>query len=239
MRPTEWDPVYERILADMGYSREEDEACVRVLKAVTAGSDLVDPDDLRPMFAGGVTVLGGAARLEEDVASCGTRGLVVAAGSATGRALALGIEPGAVVTDLDGDVGPQLEASAAGAVTFIHAHGDNADLVRRWAGEFRGPVVLTTQSRPERTVFCFGGFTDGDRAVCIAEEMGAPSALLLGFDFDAPGPKAGSDPSAKLRKLRWAREVIGSLRSIRVEGPGLRRPGMSNVASDGRHSPLL
>ena len=35
MRFTEWEPVYEEILADMGYSRYEDEACVRVLLSVT------------------------------------------------------------------------------------------------------------------------------------------------------------------------------------------------------------
>lgn len=211
MDPREWDAVYERILADMGYSRASDEDTVRVLKAVTMGSDLVDPDDLRGMFRGTATVLGAAASLEGDIASMPTEGVVLCAGSAVGRAVAVGVGPDMVVTDLDGDIGPQLEASARGAVTFIHAHGDNADLVMRYAGLFRGPVVLTTQSLPERTVFDFGGFTDGDRAACIAEWMGARRILLLGFDFDHPYPKEGSDPQLKLRKLRWAEEIIGML----------------------------
>lgn len=95
----------------------------------------------------------------------------------------------------------------------------NADLVRMHAGRFRGPVVLTTQSAPESTVFCFGGFTDGDRAVCIAQEMGARRVVLEGFDFSEPCPKDGSDPAVKLRKLRWAERIIRSLGGVEVVRP--------------------
>ena len=125
--------------------------------------------------------------------------------------MAMGIRPDVVVTDLDGDIGPQLEASSGGALTFIHAHGDNQDLVRTYAGLFRGPVILTTQSTPENTVFDFGGFTDGDRAVCIAQEFGVRRVLLEGFDYDDPMPKEGSDPAVKLRKLAWAKRIVESL----------------------------
>ena len=79
------------------------------------------------------------------------------------------------------------------------------------AGLFKGPVVLTTQSVPENTVLNFGGFTDGDRAVCIAQELGARRVLLEGFDFEHPNPKPGSDPAVKLRKLAWAERIIHGL----------------------------
>lgn len=217
MRHSDWDPVYERILEDMGYSRGEDEACVRILKGVTMGSDLVDPDDIR--FESTSTVFGDGPCLEEDVSRHPPEGTLVASGSSVRRLLALGIVPDAVVTDLDGDIQSQLEASRSGAVTFIHAHGDNCDLVRQYAGRFEGPVVLTTQSRPENTVFDFGGFTDGDRAVCIAQEMGSRRVVLEGFDFLNPTPKEGSDPSVKLRKLRWAEEIIGMLVGLEVVRP--------------------
>ena len=178
-------------------------------------SDLIDPDDLRCRFGQVSTVLGGAERLEKDIAENDPIGAVLCAGSCVGRSVASGLMPDFVVTDLDGDIEPQLEASRRGAITFIHAHGDNTDLVMKYAGRFEGPVVLTTQSRPENTVFDFGGFTDGDRAVCIAQEMGSDSVLLLGFDFYAPGPKNGTDPSVKSRKLRWAERIIDSL-EIRI-----------------------
>lgn len=219
MRQSDWDPVYERILADMGYSREEDESTVRVLKAVTMNSDLVDPDELIGTFGRTATVFGDAPCLEDDISVRAPEGALFASGSSVRRLLALDLVPDAVVTDLDGDMESQLEASSRGAVTFIHAHGDNSDLVRRWAGSFKGPVVLTTQSRPERTVSNFGGFTDGDRAVCTAQEMGCERILLEGFDFEHPNPKEGSDPAVKLRKLAWAREIISSLKGVSIETP--------------------
>ena len=83
--------------------------------------------------------------------------------------------------------------------------------MRTYAGLFRGPVILTTQSTPENTVFDFGGFTDGDRAVCIAQEFGVRRVLLEGFDYDDPMPKEGSDPAVKLRKLAWAKRIVESL----------------------------
>ena len=208
MRFSEWEPVYLDIIADMGYDRSDDEACVRVLKAVTLNSDLVTEDDAAEFFGETATVFGNAPCLESDVRSLPPEGTSIVSGSAVGRVMAMGIRPDVVVTDLDGDIGPQLEASSGGALTFIHAHGDNQDLVRTYAGLFRGPVILTTQSTPENTVFDFGGFTDGDRAVCIAQEFGVCRVLLEGFDYDDPMPKEGSDPAVKLRKLAWAKSRI-------------------------------
>jgi len=68
--------------------------------------------------------------------------------------------------------------------------------------------VLTTQSRPDNIVSNYGGFTDGDRAVCIARHFGARNILLLGFDFDRPSGKEGSDPRIKAMKLWWAKKII-------------------------------
>ncbi len=211
MRHSEWEPIYREILVDMGYGRAEDEACVRVLKAVTLNSDLITDDEAAERFSETATVFGDAPCLESDIALLPPEGTLVSSGSAVVRLLALGILPDAVVTDLDGDIYAQLDASARGAITFIHAHGDNQDLVRMYAGLFKGPVILTTQSVPENTVLDFGGFTDGDRAVCIAQELGARRILLEGFDFEHPNPKEGSDPSVKLRKLAWAKRIIENL----------------------------
>lgn len=227
MRWQDWDPVYERVLLDMGYSREADESTVRVLQAVTLGSDLVDFDEYRGAFGDSATVIGDAPCLEADIARVPPEGAVIASGSSVGRLMALGLVPDAVVTDLDGDIGPQLEASSRGALCFLHAHGDNADAVMRWAGLFEGPVVLTTQSRPSTTVSDFGGFTDGDRAVCIAQELGCRRILLEGFDFGDPATKEGTDPAVKLRKLAWAREIISMVRGAEVrlpDGTVLNRP---------------
>lgn len=211
MDQPEWEPIYREILADMGYDRSSDEACVRILKAVTLGSDLVDDDEAASFFGETATVFGDAPCLESDIASLPPEGTLVASGSSVRRLLALGIRPDVVVTDLDGDIDSQLSASSDGALAFIHAHGDNQELVRGYAGRFRGPVVLTTQSAPENTVSDYGGFTDGDRAVCICQHFGAKRILLEGFDFEHPNPKDGSDPEAKRRKLAWARRILEML----------------------------
>ncbi len=225
MRASDWEALYSEILGDMGYSREDDESTVRVLKAVTVNCDLVDPDDVRDVFSGICTVAGDADCLESDIELFPPTGTLVSSGSAVRRLLDAGLTPDVVVTDLDGDMPSQLEASSRGALTFVHAHGDNADAVREWAGRFRGPVVLTTQSRPESTVFDFGGFTDGDRAVCISQEMGASSVRLIGFDLDHPRSKDGRDPAVKLRKLAWARRIISSLDIDVLNADGTRFSG--------------
>lgn len=211
MRQSEWMPIYEAILADMGYDRSEDEACARVLRAVTMSSDLVTEDEAAHRFGREATVFGDARCLESDLGSMGVHGTSIASGSCVGRLLEAGVLPDAVVTDLDGDIDAQLEASSRGSLTFVHAHGDNMDLVREYAGRFTGPLILTTQSKPDTVVVNFGGFTDGDRAVCIAQEFGAREVWLEGFDFLHPNPKAGSDPAVKLRKLAWAERIIRSL----------------------------
>jgi len=204
----DWEPIYLRILTDFGFDRAEDELSVRVLKAVTMNSDLRSGEEVADGMGRAVTVVGNAPCLERDMAETGFSGKILSSGSAVGRLISAGILPDMVFTDLDGDIGPQLEASSKGAVTFIHAHGDNQDLITRYAGLFKGPVVLTTQSVPELTVFNYGGFTDGDRAYCFARHFGADDIRLVGFDYDNPMPKEGTDSEIKKHKLAWAKRII-------------------------------
>ncbi len=214
---TEWEPVYEEIIADMGYSRYEDEACVRVLLSVTLNSDLVSDDEAGALVRRACTVFGNSPGLEEDIARIGAEGTLIASGSAVGRLLALGMMPDVVVTDLDGDISAQLQASSRGALTLVHAHGNNADLVRAYAGLLEGPVALTTQSEPRDIVYDFGGFTDGDRAVCFARHFGCRRILLPGFDYEHPMEKEGSDPEVKKRKLAWAKRIVEGMNPPGVE----------------------
>jgi uncharacterized Rossmann fold enzyme len=217
MRFTEWEPVYEEILSDLGFSRYEDEACVRVLLSVTLNNDLVSDEDAGALVRPVCTVFGNSPSLEEDVRRLGTEGTLIASGSSVGRLLAMGILPDIVVTDLDGDIDAQLEASSRGALTLLHAHGDNADLISRYSSLLKGPVALTTQSYPRDIVYNFGGFTDGDRAVCFARHFGCRRILLPGFDYDHPMPKEGSDPAMKSRKLAWAKRIIEDMNPPGVE----------------------
>ncbi len=206
MRFDEWEPIYSEILEDMGYDRETDESSARLLKAVMMNSDLISDDEIN--IEDTVTVFGDSNGLEDDINEHGSKGTLIASGSSVERLLRIGIVPDIIVTDLDGDIGSQIEAGNSGAITFIHAHGDNAELIQEYAFRFKGPVVLTTQSTPDSVLSNYGGFTDGDRAVCIAEHLGAKRIILLGFNFDEPREKIGSDPSIKRKKLQWAKRII-------------------------------
>ncbi|MDR2698716.1 MAG: DUF115 domain-containing protein [Candidatus Methanoplasma sp.] len=206
MSPEDWKPIYEKILEEFGYDRSSDENSARLLKAVMVNADLISDDDV--VMRRDATVFGCGGGLEDDMKKVSPRGTLIASGASAGALERMGITPHIVVTDLDGEIGPQIDASRRGAVTFIHAHGDNSHLIQRYAKEFTGPVILTTQSRPDNLVSNYGGFTDGDRAVCIARHFGAEDILLLGFDFSTPSIKEGSDPKIKAMKLRWAEKII-------------------------------
>ena len=214
MRNEDWEPIYSEILSDMGYDRASDENSAKVLRTLMLNADLIMDDELESVIGSTVSVFGAADSLSSDIAKMKPEGTLISAGSATSAVMSMGIIPDIVVTDLDGDIVSQIEASRKGAITLIHAHGDNVDLVMRYAKEFTGKVILTTQSKPDYVLFNFGGFTDGDRAVCLARHFGARKIILYGFDFENPSSKDGSDPEIKKKKLAWAKRIIGDSEDI-------------------------
>lgn len=210
MRPEVWEPTYQMILEDMGYDRASDESSARLLKNLTLNSNLITEDEFQERIGTIASIFGAADCLASDIECSEPTGTLIAAGSATGKLMSLGYEPDIVVTDLDGDVNSQIEASRKGAVTMIHAHGDNSELIMRYVKDFTGPIAITTQSTPDLVLCNYGGFTDGDRAVCLADHFGA-KYKLYGFDFDNPASDS-KDPATKKKKLQWAKRIIDSLR---------------------------
>jgi hypothetical protein len=117
-----------------------------------------------------------------------------------------GIRPDVVFTDLDGATDRLLELNESGTIVVVHAHGDNMPLLRHWVPRFKGAVVATTQSTPLPHIYNFGGFSDGDRAVFAADELGARHITLIGFDLDDDNV----DPMKK-GKLFWARKLLQAI----------------------------
>lgn len=205
MQFEKWEPFYLKILDEFGYDRSKDEHSARILDKALMG-ERIGPDRLRAILGGkAVSVAGNARILEDELGS--VTGVLVAADEATNVVAKKGLSPTIIVTDLDGDIEGQVKANARGAITVIHAHGDNIEAVKKWVPRFKGPVMGTTQSRPFGKMHNFGGFTDGDRAVLLAHHFGSSSIKLLGFDFENPSPK-DSNPDVKRRKLVWARRLI-------------------------------
>ena len=211
---TSWSPTMAAIRAEFGYPEADDLAAALELKALL-------PERPPPWRELGVdvrnrrnlVVAGAGPSLAAAPASLFTGQVTVAADGATGRLRELGVVPHVVVTDLDGDPDALAWAAAHGARMVVHAHGDNRAALRELVPRL-GPLVHGTHQvapapalEPLRNV---GGFTDGDRAVVLCEELGGRAALLVGFDFDADPSRYSHrwDPRTKPAKLAWARRVV-------------------------------
>lgn len=203
-----WAPFYEQILKDFGFSREKDEAVAAELDKVLGGNRVPDPAIRKILRGKEVTVAGNGPNIASEIGDA--RGVLLTADEATSVALERGLLPAILVTDLDGNVTDQVKANAEGTIAVVHGHGDNAPAVRRWAPRFTGATAATTQSRPLGGLRNFGGFTDGDRAVFLADHFGAARIHLVGFDFEHPNAK-DLDRRTKQRKLDWAYILLGSL----------------------------
>ncbi len=203
-----WEPFYHQILDDFGFSRDEDERVARELDEGLGGRLAADAELQSLLDGQEVTVAGNGPNLAAEIDR--VRGVLVTADEATTVVLGKGFRPAIVVTDLDGIVQDQVKANDAGAIAVVHGHGDNGPAVRKWAPLFAGRTVATTQARPTGRLRNFGGFTDGDRAVFLADHFGAARIHLIGFDFEHPSPK-DDDPRTKQRKLDWAYILLASL----------------------------
>jgi hypothetical protein len=150
-----------------------------------------------------VVVFGNAPTLDRELDDLQlTDAVFLAADGATAVLLRRGILPDIIVTDLDGSFPDILKANREGSIAVVHAHGDNLDALSRYVPQLDG-VIGTAQCRPPEGLYNFGGFTDGDRCVFLAKELGAASIKLVGFDYedDSVTPR-------KRRKLAWAKRLI-------------------------------
>lgn len=209
----EWEVYYQLILEDFGFDRQKDELSARCLSDRLAGEETL-PEELMDLINGRiVTVAGDGPNLEDETERA--KGVLIAADEATSVLLERGRIPDIVMTDLDGKIEDLVSANERGAIVMIHAHGDNLDTIMQHAGSFRGKIMGTTQSVPSGKIHNFGGFTDGDRGVFLADHFGALEINLIGFDFDNPRNK-GKNVEMKKKKLNWAYALINKLPSERI-----------------------
>lgn len=212
--------MYREICREFGYDEEEDARSAETLAALLSSRPVPKMEELAAACPATVTVCGDGPLLAEEISAYPPSGYVVAADGATETLMEAGIRPDAIVTDLDGDVQVQIRASAKGSLMFVHAHGDNEDVVKAVVPRLKGPVVGTCQGPPSGGLLNLGGFTDGDRAACIFSGLGAKAVVLVGFDFERPSEKASRAPEVKRRKLAWARRILASLEAdgVHIEG---------------------
>ena len=202
MRFEVWEPYYRDILEYFGFDRAQDEEAARLLATLMTRDNILSLTSLT--CGNDITVCGNAPCLKKELDKIS--GVIFAADAAAEVLDTHGIVPDAVFTDLDGADDRLLELNESGTIVVIHAHGDNMPLLRSWVPRFKGPVVATTQSTPLKNVYNFGGFSDGDRAVFAADELGAAHITIIGFDLD----DTNVDPM-KRGKLFWARKLLAAI----------------------------
>src|SRR2546423_1885830 len=130
-----WEPFYDEILKDFGFSREKDEADAVELDKLLGGNRVPD-SSLRKVIRGKeVTVAGNGPNVAQEIG--GARGVLLTADEATSVALEKGLLPAILVTDLDGTVSDQVKANVEGAIAVVHGPGGNGP-----AGGRMGPPVF-------------------------------------------------------------------------------------------------
>jgi len=207
MKYEQWEPYYKAILEDFGWTPEGDEEAAKLLSSMLP-RETPCLENVKELIHGkDVIVCGKAPSLEKDMAKVDWwyKYTVIAADGSVSVLLDKGIVPDIVVSDLDGKHEDLLEADSLGSVILAHAHADNIEAVKSLVPKLKH-VVGTTQAKPLSNVYNFGGFSDGDRCVFLAQEFGAKSIKIIGFDLDDKNvtPK-------KLKKLKWARKLLGVL----------------------------
>lgn len=202
--------MYNDILRDFGFSPERDAESARALERILPPPDFA-LERLGGLSGKKILIVGPACSRSEMESMAHASRPIIAADSAVSAFGDTGAVPTVIVTDLDGDLRMTSKFAAGGSVVVVHAHGDNIQLLGE-AKCFGEGILGTCQCRPFGRLFNFGGFTDGDRSAFLAERFGASAVELVGFDFEKPEPKPGLDPAVKLRKLKWAKRLLGELK---------------------------
>lgn len=206
-----WEPIYERILKDFGFDREGDEKAAMFLSSMLTVKNTVSLSELEAVISEKpVLACGNAPGLRAELSKIDLSAFVIiAADGASAAFMDMRRVPEVICTDLDGnsesDIEKEILACEQGSIVLIHAHGDNLDKLEKYVPRFKR-FIATTQAEPFDKVYNFGGFSDGDRCVFVAQNFRAKSVRLAGFDFEDPCVNP-----IKKKKLKWAKELIGML----------------------------
>ncbi|MEM3737077.1 MAG: 6-hydroxymethylpterin diphosphokinase MptE-like protein [Candidatus Bathyarchaeia archaeon] len=248
MKLEDWWPWYEKIAKIFYLNPAEDQRAADLLSSII-GKRAAHLEDLRRKVEGRpVIIFGAGPSLEENLGEAlkvidRFEWCIVSADGATTALMKANLTPELIVTDLDGRIKDILEAQKAGALTVIHAHGDNIEALKGYLPVFHGEMVGTTQVQPRLGVYNFGGFTDGDRCAFLAEALDAVLIVLAGMDlgsvvgkYSKPHLEADSPAwEAKRKKHQIAKELLSWLskhsrmKILNATGCGEKIWGVPNI----------
>ena len=211
-----WEKRYSEILKEFNYDKKKDKESAVLLDSILKKSRV---DEKISSLVKGKTVLviGSGPSLSIAISKLKKfkKSTKIAADSSLKPLLENGIIPEIVVTDLDGDK-IALKKIAKKSIFVVHAHGDNIEKLN-FSKEFKN-CIGTTQTKPFSKIQNFGGFTDGDRGVFLANHYGAKRIVLFGMDF---GNRIGkfsntkkSERKTKIMKLKKGKSLLEWLATI-------------------------
>jgi len=177
-----WEKRYLLILKELGYSQKKDRESAIILDSILKKTNTTEKI-LKLIEGKTVFVIGSGPSLSNAIPKLKKlkKSIKIAADSSLKPLVDNGIIPDIVVTDLDGDENTIKKIAKTKSIFIIHAHGDNIEkleLVKKIRN-----CIGTTQSNPFNKIQNFGGFTDGDRGVFLANYFGAKKIILFGMDF--------------------------------------------------------
>ena len=133
MNTEQWEHFYREICLDLEIDPDSDLKSAELLESVIGEKSNAE---LIEKYRGNVFyVVGNGTNLAEALPLIG-EGTTIVADSAVKAFMGSGKIPDLVVTDLDGGITSLRQAYRKGAIMLIHAHGDNQDLIRKYAHEF-------------------------------------------------------------------------------------------------------
>ena len=206
-----WESKYREILKEFGYSRKKDNQSCKLLDSLlpkkTRITKIKDLIENKPVF-----VVGAGPSLHSCIPILKKHRTItkIVADGATKAMIENNLKPDIVVTDLDGDIKSLKKAGRTNTIMVVHAHGDNSEKIH-FVKNFKN-CIGTTQTKPMGKVHNFGGFTDGDRCVFLANHFKAKKIILLGMDF---GTRIGKysktrviSRTTKIKKLRRGKKLL-------------------------------
>ena len=212
-----WKKRYSQILKEFNYSERKDKESAIFLDSILKKSD-VNKKIASLVKGKTVLVIGSGPSLSSAISRLKKYKKItkIAADSSIKPLVKNGIIPDIVVTDLDGDEKTLEKTGKTNSIFVVHAHGDNMKKLE-FVKKFKN-CIGTTQSTSFGKIENFGGFTDGDRGIFLANHFQAKEIILFGMDF---GERIGkfsetkkSERKTKLMKLKRSESLLEWLSSF-------------------------
>ena len=206
-----WKTKFDEIRKDFGYSEKEDLISAKKLNLLLKRKN--SEKEFQNIIKGKtVFIIGAGPSLSKSLKHIKkSKNIIkIVADGAVRALLEKNIKPDILVTDLDGDLESIKKIGKTRIPIIVHAHGDNLEkleIVKKISN-----VIGTTQTKKFGKLENFGGFTDGDRCVFLAEYFNASKIVLIGMDF---GQKIGkyskrkvTNRKTKIKKLKFGKMII-------------------------------